>query len=81
MIGLLFSIGDPDTILNAPYEYPFAAVFLQATKSVVGSAIMTMIIIILQSAAVIAVLATASRMLWAFARDKGVPGWRSLSKV
>lgn len=30
---------------------------------------------------IVGVLATASRMAWAFAREKGLPGARLLSKV
>ena len=81
LIGVLFSLGDPDSVLNSEYEYPFAQLFLQATKSRAGSAIMAMIIIVLQVVAVIGLLAAASRMLWAFARDKGVPLWKHISRV
>ena len=80
-LGVLFGIGNPDTIVNSDFKYPFGALFLQVTKSVAGSAIMAMVIILLQAAAVIGLLAAASRMLWSFSRDRGVPGWRHLSRV
>lgn len=42
---------------------------------------MTSIVIALGWSAVIGFLATASRMVWSFARDKGLPFHRYISKV
>lgn len=81
LIGLLFCIPDPERVLASEYAYLFAAVFLQATKSRAASGAMIMVIVVLQLAAVAALLPTAARMLWAFARDKGVPLSSLLSKV
>lgn len=80
-IGLLFCIGNPEAILASNYTYPFVQVFQQATQNVAGTAIMTMSIVILQFGAVVAYIAAASRMLWAFARDHGMPGWQYWQKV
>ena len=32
IIGTLFCVGDPTTIANTSYQYPFIAIFVQATK-------------------------------------------------
>ena len=80
-IALLFCTGDLETVLTTEYAYPFIQVFLQATRSVAGSAIMISLIITVMVALALGCMAAASRMLWAFARDRGVPGWRHISKV
>ncbi|KAL9119505.1 MAG: hypothetical protein Q9187_003940 [Circinaria calcarea] len=42
---------------------------------------MAALITILNICATISFVATASRMTWSFARDRGTPGWKYLSKV
>ena len=42
---------------------------------------MVCVIVALGFFATISLIATASRMTWAFARDNGLPGSRSLSRV
>ncbi|KAL9072687.1 MAG: hypothetical protein Q9161_003396 [Pseudevernia consocians] len=81
IIATLFCIGDPNAIANTSYQYPFIAIFVQATKSTGGSAVMVALIILVGLGLDIGIMAAASRMLWSFARDKGVPGWRHISKV
>ena len=80
LIAILFCIGDIDTVLNAPYIYPYIEIFVQGTGNVGASTGMAVIIIVLAFCTTIAVLASSSRMTWAFARDRGLPGWQSLSK-
>ena len=81
IIAVLFCIGDPNAIANTSYQYPFIAIFVQATKSKGGSAVMVALILLVGLGLDIGIMAAASRMLWSFARDKGVPGWRHISKV
>ena len=81
LIVILFSVGDIEEALNTPTGFPFMEIFLQGTRSVWGSAVMTAIIISLSLCAVLGVVASASRVLWAFARDRGVPGWNKIRKV
>jgi amino acid transporter len=47
--------------------------FYNATKSLAATDVMTAIMIVNLTASSVAVLATASRQLWAFARNKGLP--------
>ena len=79
LLAELFCLGDPSASLNQ--QYPFMNIFLQATNSVTGAAIMVSIMIVLTLCSTIGLLASASRMLWSFSRDRGVPGWRFVSKV
>lgn len=61
--------------------YPFMGIFLEATNSVSGSLAMSAIIIVIYVCALMGLLAAASRQLWSFSRDRGVPGWRLWSQV
>lgn len=81
LMALLFCIGDVDAALSSPTQYPFMAIFTQATQSVAGAQAMTAIICVAQVAATIGACASASRMLWAFSRDRAVPGWRFFQVV
>ena len=78
---LCFTITDPSAIVDTPTKYPFIQLFYNTTKSYVGTNIMAAIIIIALVCAVIAEIATASRQIWSFARDKGLPFSPFLSKV
>ena len=55
--------------------------FYDVTKSKAGTSIMSAIVIITLVSAVISEIATASRQIWSFARDKGLPFSAQLSKV
>ena len=79
LLAELFCMGDASAILGD--EFPFMAIFLNAAKSRAGAAVMVSVIIMLGILSTIGLLATASRMLWAFSRDRGVPNWRFLSTV
>jgi len=81
LIAILFCIGNIDNALSSPTGYPFIEIFLQACNSVAGTTAMTSVVLSLMIFADIAVLAAASRMMWAFARDNGLPGSRYLSYV
>ena len=79
LLAELFCLGDPAAVLNQ--EFPFMTVFLRATNSVPGAAIMVSIIILLSLCSTIGLLASASRMLWSFSRDRGVPCWEFVCKM
>lgn len=81
VLTLCFTITDPSAILDTPTKYPFIQLFYNTTNSYVGTNIMTAIIVIALVCAVIAEVATASRQIWSFARDKGLPFSPFLSKV
>ncbi|KAK4506414.1 hypothetical protein PRZ48_000144 [Zasmidium cellare] len=80
-VTFVFCIGDIDEVLASPTYEPFIQVFYNATRSNAGATVMASIIAVMLTSACISEVATASRQLWAFARDKGLPfsGW--LSKV
>ena len=82
LIAELFCIGKLDVVLSSTNQYPFVDIFSQATKSTAGGAVMVAMIIFLDPRSDnIVTMAATSRMVWAFSRDRRVPGWRLLPKV
>lgn len=80
-VTFIFCIGDIDSVLASPTNEPFIQVFYNATQSYAGATIMTCIIAIMLTSACISEVATASRQLWSFARDQGLPFSHWLSYV
>lgn len=80
-IALLFSIGDIDAALATPTGWPFIEIFYNATNSKAGTTAMTSVLIVLIICATFGYVAAASRQMWAFARDRGVPFHSYLAKV
>lgn len=73
VITFAFCLGNVDDILASPTGYPFMAVFYNSTKSATSATIMSVFILIMIAASNLSVVATASRQLFAFARDEGLP--------
>ncbi len=81
VITLCFVLGDIDEILKTPTGYPFIQIFYNVTKSFVGTNILVAIVVITLTGCTMSLVVTASRQLWSFARDKGVPFSATLSYV
>ncbi|KAF2133080.1 amino acid transporter [Dothidotthia symphoricarpi CBS 119687] len=81
VLTVLFRMGDMDAVLEENPAFPFMAVFHQAVRSRSGAAVMAAIIVVLTVSANVGFSASTSRICWAFARDRGLPGWRVLSKI
>ena len=84
VLAVLFVSTDITDALSSPtglLGYPFMQIFYDATGSMGGASTMVAIVIIMDICGTIAFLATASRLVWAFARDRGLPGWSYVSKV
>ncbi len=72
-ITMCYCLGDLNSVLETPTGYPFIQVFYNATQSNAATNVMVTIIIITLAACCVSLVATCSRQLWSFARDKGVP--------
>lgn len=81
LLTLCYCLGDVTSILESPTGFPFIQIFYNTTNSLAGTNIMTAIPIIVLTGSCIAEVATASRQLWSFARDNGVPFSHILSRV
>ena len=80
-LALIFCIGDIDAALHTKTDFPFIEIFYQAVQDITGAALMTSIIITLSLCATVGIVASASRQLWAFSRDRAVPGWEHIQRV
>ncbi|KAF1974223.1 amino acid transporter, partial [Bimuria novae-zelandiae CBS 107.79] len=81
MVSILFCIGDVEKALATSTGYRFIEIFRSATQSNAGATVMTSILIALIIFATFGYVASASRQLWAFARDRGLPLSDVLAKV
>lgn len=70
---------DLDSILNTPLGQPWIQILVNATESKAATNIMTVVIILMLLFCCINQLTAASRQLWSFSRDEGLPfsGWLS----
>lgn len=81
LIVELFYLGNADAILNTPLGFPFMALFQQTVGENAGAVVMVALVFVLVMCATVSCIATASRLTWAFARDRGLPGWSIWSRV
>ncbi|KAL9594593.1 MAG: hypothetical protein Q9219_006953 [cf. Caloplaca sp. 3 TL-2023] len=72
-VTMCYCLGDLSVIVDTPTGYPFIQVFYNATNSYAAANVMTAIMIVTLTACCISEVATSSRQLWSFARDKGIP--------
>ena len=72
-ITISFCIGDIDSVIETPTGFPFIQVFYNATKNYGATNTMAAIVIFNITQSAMQFLATSSRQLWSFARDKGLP--------
>ncbi|KAI3573377.1 hypothetical protein IWW34DRAFT_810422 [Fusarium oxysporum f. sp. albedinis] len=84
IIAIFFCMGNFDeAITPGPglLGFPYMYIFKQATNSTAGATVMATVIMVLGACATVSMLASTSRVFWPFARDRGLPFWRILSKV
>ena len=81
IVTLAFTAGDIPSILDSATGEPFIQIFYNATQSHAGATAMAAIIVVLLCSCCFSEVATASRQLWSFARDRGFPGSSWLSQV
>lgn len=80
LITYLFAIDDLDAAINDPSGYPFLYVFKSAV-SISGVNALTIIVLLIVSAANVNFGASTARQTFAFARDKGLPFSSWIAKV
>lgn len=72
-VAILFGIGDIKFALSSPTKYPIIQIFFTATGSKAATTALVCALISTLIFATFGTLASASRLTWAFARDKGLP--------
>lgn len=81
LVAVLFCVGNFEAALNSRTGYPFMEIFYEASNSLPGSLLMCSIVLVIYCCSLMGLLAAASRQLWSFSRDKGVPGWHWWNQV
>ena len=80
-VTMIFCLGDVKDVLSNPAQAPFIMIFLNSTGSRAATVILTVPIILCFFSALISEVATASRQMWSFARDGGMPFSEKLEHV
>lgn len=73
ILVLLFTVGNVETALNSPTGFPIIEIFYQATGSAKAATAMQCAITAVGFISSLGVVASVSRLTWAFARDGGLP--------
>lgn len=81
LITYCFTLTNLQEAFDSPTGFPFMAVYEKATGSASGSAALTSIQVVLIMFSAINYMASCSRQVWAFARDRGLPFSSWISKA
>lgn len=81
LVSFMFNVGPIDDSLYVYGGQPWIAVIYRITGSKAATIVLVLVVAINFFCLVINTIMTSSRQVWAFARDKGLPFHRFLSKV
>ena len=81
IITFCFTLGNPENILQTYTGYPFIQAFYNATNSYTGASIMVAILVTTVTSSCISTVATVSRQMWSFARDRALPFSSTIAHV
>jgi choline transport protein len=81
LIAILFSMGSTDAALETDTGYPIIQIVYNAVEDKVATSAIISIMIAMFVFATIGIMASTSRLTWAFARDKGLPFSTMLSRI
>ena len=73
IITFCMVLGNLDDVISSPTGQPYIAVFYNVTQSYAGASVLSALVIVMAMFCNLSITATASRQLFAFARDQGVP--------
>jgi choline transport protein len=79
MVTVLFTIGDVDRVSASPL--PIIEVYYQATRSRAATNLFVFMILCIVFVSFFNILASVSRLVWAFSRDDGLPFSHFFSRV
>jgi amino acid transporter len=81
VVTLLFCIGDIDKVANTPTGMPMIEVYNEALQSKSGTTFLMVVIAVIAVIAMFNMIASVSRLVWAFSKDKGLPFSATFSHV
>jgi len=73
IVTFCMTVGDVDSVIDTPTGQPYIQVFFNATQSYAGATVLSALVIFMAMFCNLSIVATASRQLFAFARDQGAP--------
>lgn len=80
-IAMFFSVNNLEDLLETPTGVPILALFYQALRNKAGAIVLETLILVTGIGCQIACHTWQSRLCWSFARDRGLPGSKYLSKI
>ncbi|KAF1957842.1 hypothetical protein CC80DRAFT_534361 [Byssothecium circinans] len=81
LITLCFCMGDLEATASTPTGVPIMEIFYHSTKSIPGTSALTTLIAVIGLVAANSLMAEGSRVIYAFARDHGLPFSKTFSSV
>jgi len=81
VVTFAFAIPTIDAVLEPTYFFAYIDVFYNSTHSKAATTVMTALLTLMCLCSTISNVATASRQMFAFARDRGLPFGAFLCKV
>ncbi|KAG9203869.1 hypothetical protein G6514_002030 [Epicoccum nigrum] len=81
LVTFMICLGDVESVITTPTAQPHIQVLYNATQSVAGATVLSVVIVIMAIFGCVNMVATCSRQLYAFARDNGLPFSKFLARV
>ena len=81
LIAFLFCAGPLDQLLQSESSYPFIDILSSGTGNLGATTVLVSVVIVMNFCAAVSGVSSGSRMLWAFARDQGLPFYSYLRQV
>ncbi|KAJ5707298.1 amino acid transporter [Penicillium malachiteum] len=76
MIAFLFTAGDLSAIVKSQATYPFMQIIQNSTGSQGASIVLSTLMAVMSVCCGLGGISSGSRMLWAFSRERAIPGWQ-----
>ncbi|OJJ32949.1 hypothetical protein ASPWEDRAFT_598544 [Aspergillus wentii DTO 134E9] len=80
-LAMFFSLKDLNSLLNTSTGVPILELYYQALQNKAGAIVLETLLLVTGMGCLIACHTWQSRLVWAFARDRGVPGHQWVSQV
>ena len=81
LIALLFGVPDIEGALNSPTKSPIVGIMYQILQSKIAATAVVGLFVVVLFCVVMGMVASTSRLTWAFARDNGLPFSRTIAYV
>lgn len=80
-ISMFFSLKDLNQLINSTTQVPILELYYQALNNKAGAIVLETLLLVTGMGCLIACHTWQSRLVWSFARDRGVPGHQWISRV